>query len=184
MLWRDTLGVGFLFEEGGKDTSPSPRASLLLLWFPSPRHPFPGELGPWGKPGVLGGWGVSWPGSRTCWHVTAAAGRVRPTDLAVSGPAATGLAHGEPLWVPSEAFESQHLCYEIRCQLIEGGCGAIHCVLANALFVTYINPHTYVSIWRSHQNPILMLFQRVWEMGYYKCGVWNTNATSCWTHRK
>lgn len=37
MLLTVMLGVGFLFEEEGKDVSPSPRVSLLLVWFPSPK---------------------------------------------------------------------------------------------------------------------------------------------------
>lgn len=143
MLQTDALGVGFLFEEEGKDMSPSPRVFLLFVCFPSPKHPFLGELGLWGKPGILGR-GVSWPGPRTCWHGRAAAARAHPTGWAVLGPAATRLVRGEPCWIHNEAFESQRLCYKIRRRLIEGECGAIHRVLANASLVTYINSHAYM----------------------------------------
>lgn len=135
MLWRDALGVGFLFAERGKGTSPWISLLFFLVSFSQ-------------------GGGQAWLsrlGPEDCRCGTGTVTKACPIDSAALGPTAARRVHGEPVWIPNKVTESQHLCSNPHCQLMEGGCGAVPCVLANASFVMYVSPHTYMCAWRRHQ---------------------------------
>lgn len=121
---------------------------------------------------------VSRLGPGICQRGTGTTARAHPTSSAALCPAVTS-AWRAPL-NSQRRDESQHWCCKIHCWIIEWD---PLCISKYILYNVHQPPDVHVCMTQS-SDPVLMLLQRVWEMGYYKCGVWNTDATSCCTHRK